>query len=96
MKTLKRLGCLTITMAVMYSIAGCSQPNDGLSKNQRQQTNRLDQISKQSGGDWSKVSSADKAYVLNTFASGNEQTAKMLLLAKSGKLRGTPGGVTPH
>ena len=75
--------------------AGCSNGSSGppLDASQEQQANQLDQIAKKSGGDWNKLSAADKTAMIQI--GGSEQGAKMLLLGKSGKIGhqgGPPGG----
>jgi hypothetical protein len=74
-------------------IGGCG--NSGgppLDANQEKQASQLDEIAKRSGGDWDKLSDADKKAMIQI--GGSEQGAKMLLLGKSGKLgrHGPPGG----
>lgn len=77
---------------------GCGKStDDSLNKDQAAKADRLDTIAKQSGGDWNKVSPADKDYMLKSITSGNENSAKMLLMTKSGKFGGkiVPPGVRP-
>jgi hypothetical protein len=76
-------------------VAGCS--NNGasgppLNSEQEKQSSQLDEIAKKSGGDWNKLSDADKQAMIQI--GGSEQGAKMLLLGKSGKIgrHGPPGG----
>ena len=56
---------------------------------------RLQEISDKSGGDWDKVSEDDKKYLINDVSHGSEQSAKMLLMARGGKLKAKPGGPSP-
>lgn len=81
------MGLLLLTVFV-----GCKHDDDGMSEQQQVRTSRLDTIAKTSAGDWTKVSAADQEYLVKELAHGNEESAKMLLLAKAGKLKGTPGG----
>lgn len=75
-------------------LVGCgnNMDDDGLNKGQKQAADRIDVIAKASGGDWDKVSATDRDYLVNTVSAGSEQSAKMLLLGKAGKLKATPGG----
>lgn len=79
-------------LILLTPLAGCKHENDGMSEQQQEKANRLDTIVKTSGGDWEKVSAADREYLVKELASGSESSAKMLLLAKAGKIKGTPGG----
>jgi hypothetical protein len=71
---------------------GCSQPDDGIPPAEKQQANRFNEIAKASGGDWDKLSEADRQYLIKEIAHGNEQSARMMLAAKTGRLRGAAGG----
>jgi hypothetical protein len=90
----------TLILLCLAALAvGCSK-SDGpaLNKDQDQQASQLDQIAKKSGGDWEKLSDADKQKMIQI--GGSEQGAKMLLMGKSGKLGrhgppGRPGGPPP-
>lgn len=76
-------------------LAGCAtndMSDDGLSAGDKQAANRLAEIAKTSGGDWNKLSQSDKDYLVNDVAHGSEQTAKMLLQSKAGKMSGGAGG----
>lgn len=78
-------------LAVGVPIAGCGKADDGMSQAQEQKADRLTEIAKRADGDWNKVPPADQQYVMQTFTSGSEAGAKMLILAKSGKFKGGPG-----
>jgi uncharacterized lipoprotein NlpE involved in copper resistance len=85
-----KLGLIAI---VILTLAGCSQgEDDGLSKKDQEAGTRIEQIAKASGGDWSKVSDADKKYLVDEVSMGSEQSARKLIEAKSGKMAGGPGG----
>lgn len=73
-------------------IIGCSKADDGMNSEQVQKADRLTEIAKKSDGDWSKVSQSDRDYILKDVTHGDEAAAKMLMLAKAGKLKGSPGG----
>jgi hypothetical protein len=78
--------------AFAIALAGCGQSSDdGLSKKDQEAGTRIEQIAKESGGDWEKISEADRKYLVEV-SMGSEQSAKMLIYSKSGKLQGTPGG----
>lgn len=70
--------------------AGCSR-DDGLKPEERKMASRLDEITKRSGGDWNKLSAEDRRYLIQDISRGSEQSARMLLMARGGRLRGTPG-----
>src|SRR5262249_30551256 len=77
----------------LLPMAGCGKPDDGMSQEQLQKADRLNAIAKKADGDWEKVSQADREYILKeVLHGGNEQSARMLLMAKAGKLRGNPSG----
>lgn len=88
MKRLLILGLLVVG----FIAAGCGNnpSDDGVSAQGKETASRLDQIAKSSGGDWSKVSQADKDYMIQQFHS--ERTAEMMLKNKAGLLHSTPGG----
>lgn len=90
----KAFAILSMSLLVLplLSTTGCSKSDDGMSSQQQEKANRLDTIARQSGGDWEKVSQADRDYLVKELSSGNEASAKMLLLAKAGKLTMAPGG----
>lgn len=72
--------------------AGCNKtPDDGIPKAERQQADQLTGIVSRSGGDWNRLTEADRAF-LKSQAGGAEKMAQMLLSAKAGKLRGQSGG----
>lgn len=74
-------------------LSGCRRVDDGLTARDRVMVDRVDQIAKQSGGDWDRLSQADRDYLVKEVSHGSEPSARMLLLAKSGRLRqGRPGG----
>jgi hypothetical protein len=79
---------------VVFAAIGCNggESGDGLTKDQVQAASRLDEIAKQSGGDWEKVSAADREYLIKEVSMGSEESAKRLLLAKSGAMKAAPGG----
>ena len=87
----RKMALLAVLMVATCAVTGCGK-GDNRNSVEQDRSNRLHQISQASGGDWDKVPAADRTYILTTFTHGNENSAKMLLLAISGKLRGNPGG----
>ena len=88
---------IMFALASAALVGGCgsgASGDDGLTKSDQQAASRLDDIAKASGGDWDKVPEADKKYLVNDIAQGSEQSAKMLLKGKAGKLTAAPGGKT--
>lgn len=83
---------VVLSVGSLVPTIGCHGADDGLTDAQHQQADRLTEIAKKSDGDWEKVSQADRDYILKNITSGSEQSARMLILAKSGKLRANPGG----
>ncbi len=84
---------LGLIAAVVLALVGCNQGgDDGLSQKEQVAGTRIEQIAKDSGGDWSKVSDADKKYLVDEVSMGSEQSARKLIEAKSGKMAGGPGG----
>lgn len=80
-----------LAMTLILS-GGCKGGDDGLTAPEKQMANRLDTLVKQSGGDWNKLSPSDRDYLVKDISQGSEQSARMLLSAKSGKMKATPGG----
>ena len=91
---MKKLAMLALALLIVAVGCGPSGGDDGLKKEDVQAASRVDQIAKASGGDWSKVSDADKKYLVDEVSMGSEKSAQMLLMAKSGKLQAAPGGKT--
>jgi hypothetical protein len=79
-------------LAVLLVGCGDKITDDGLSSKEKAASSRLDQIAKASGGDWEKISQADRDFLINEISMGSEQSAKMLIQGKAGRLRATPGG----
>jgi hypothetical protein len=88
------LACRTLLLAcaLLPFVTGCTRTDDGVRPQEQQMANRLDEITKKSGGDWSKLSSEDRDYLVKDVAQGSEQSARMLIMARAGKLKGKPGG----
>jgi hypothetical protein len=82
-----------ITAAVLaLAIVGCNRPSDdGIPSAEKAQADTLSAIAERSGGDWNRLTDADRTF-LKQQAGGDEKSAQMLLMAKSGKLRGNAGG----
>jgi len=87
---------LLFAVAALAIGCGNNPGNDGVSAKDKEMGSRLDQIAKASGGDWEKLSQADKDFLTKDVAHGSEQTAKMLLQSKAGKMSGGPGGQPSH
>lgn len=85
-------GLIVLSVGGLVPVIGCGRPDDGLTDAQHQTADRLTEIAKKADGDWEKVPQADRDYILKNVAYGNEQQARMIVLAKAGKLKGTPGG----
>ena len=92
-RTINTCFIATALLASIFGQAACgkSEGDDGMSKEQKVQSDRLHQIATKSGGDWDKLSQSEKDEVL-VLVHGNEQSARMLLRGASGGLRGQPGG----
>gem|GEM_PF-1316693 len=79
--------------SVLFGGVGCSRQNkDGITTEQRQTGDRLSEIAKRTGGDWNKLTPEERAFLVDKMSYGNEQSARMLLLAAAGKIGGRPGG----
>ncbi len=88
------LGCITASIGSGLLTTGCGKSDDGLSKEQETKSDRLDQIAKQSGGDWAKISQSDRDYLVQELGHGDEKSARMILMTKTGGFKGpkpTPG-----
>lgn len=79
-------------LAIVLAGCGNNMSDDGLPDKDKQAASRLDQIAKQSGGDWERVSQADRDYLVKEISMGSEPSARMLLQQKAGTLKATPGG----
>src|SRR5438105_10862982 len=71
-------------------LAGCHKGDDGMSAEQHQKGDRLSEIAKKTGGDWNKVSQADRDFLMQ-MAYGNEQSARMLLWGAAKDSGNKPG-----
>lgn len=80
-----------MALCLLVATLGCAR-DDGLKPEERQMANRLDEITRKSGGDWDKLSDSEKRYLIQDISHGSEPSARMLLMARGGKLRGKPGG----
>lgn len=69
-------------------LVGCGDREPGPSADTQKQSDRLSEIQKRSGGDWSKLTPEDRDYLVKDLAHGSETGAKMLL----GPPPATPGG----
>jgi PHP family Zn ribbon phosphoesterase len=89
----KRYPSILLLAALALSVGvGCSKPDDGMKPEEKQMASRLEEITRKSGGDWNKLSEADRQYMVKEIGQGSEQSARMLLQARAGRLRVTPGG----
>jgi hypothetical protein len=85
-----------VVLAAAISAVGCNRNgDDGLSQAQHDQNQRITDIAKKAGGDWTRVSQADRDYILKNATGGDEGSAKMMVFMKAGKSPGGPGGGTP-
>ena len=73
--------------------AGCGDHEAAPSAETQQQSTKLEDIEQRSGGDWNKLTAADKDYMVNTLAHGSEASARMLLGPPPKK--GKPNGPSP-
>lgn len=90
-----------ITLSALIALmllggVGCTQADDGMKPEEKQLANRLDEITKKSGGDWNKLSAEEKEYMIKDVAQGSEQSARMLLQARGGRLQQGPRGGAPR
>lgn len=78
------------------SLTGCGEKEPEPSKETQQQADRLSKIRTSSGGDWNKVSDADKEWLIKEVCFGNEGSAKMMVSPPPkpnvGPNRGAPPG----
>ncbi|MDR3688177.1 MAG: hypothetical protein P4L46_02275 [Fimbriimonas sp.] len=72
------------------AVGGCGHDDSAPSAKTQEQSSRLNEIQQKTGSDWSKLSDADKNYLINDLAHGSEQTARMLLGPPARPAR--PGG----
>ena len=86
---------IILPIASIFVMRGALAPSSGLDTEQQAVTSQLDEIVKRSGGRWENLTPADKDFLINKMSYGNEQSARMLLEASAGKLKGAPGGGGP-
>lgn len=92
---------MPIALALLGAgVIGCSGPSDdGLTTEQRATTDRFKDIVDRSGGQWENLSEADRKFLVDDLSNGNEQAARMMFAARSGRPPAVgPGGsanVTP-
>ncbi len=65
-------------LAMGSALFGCSHHSE-YTPAQQQTLSRFQQIAKESGGDWNKVSAADKQWLINGPGGGSEENARMML-----------------
>lgn len=84
---------VSVAMAAVFccALCACGKNDDGLTKEQHDSGDRLGQIAKASDGDWNRLTSSDRDFVLK-MAYGNERSARMLLLGAAGKIGGKSPG----
>lgn len=76
------LSSVLLTAAVLlaaFSTVGCADNGPPPSEKTQQESSRLEQIQRRSGGDWSKLTPEDRDYLVKELGQGSEQKAKMLL-----------------
>lgn len=92
---LGRWTCALVALPLLIGLGGsvgCRKTDDGLSQAQRQAGDRLSIIAKRTDGDWNKLTAEERKFLIDELSYGNEQSARMLLLAAAGKIGGRPGG----
>lgn len=67
------------------ALSGCAPSDDGLSEQQKQTGDRLNELGKKTGGDWNKLTPADRDYLVKEMFHGNERTAKIALQGYGGQ-----------
>jgi hypothetical protein len=77
---------VTLILLAALPLAGCNKNGDGLDKSQTAMAARMKDIVSRSGGDWQKVSEADRKYLIG-LANGDEQAAQMSFRAQTGGLK---------
>ena len=77
---------------ILPGLVGCRGQQDGLTSTQRESGDRLSRIAKRTDGDWAKLTDEERNFLIKDLSYGNEQSARMLLLAAAGKIGGKPGG----
>lgn len=95
------LGTLCVASFVSAGCSGGSSNDDGLTAEQKASGDRTAEIIKSSGGDWTKLSTTDKDYLLK-LANGNERAAHMRFQMLASRTAGGappvmpgPGGMPP-
>ncbi|MCS6859209.1 MAG: hypothetical protein NZT92_02675 [Abditibacteriales bacterium] len=94
-KQLALVAAIVVLIAAVLALTlrGCGRTSDGLSPQQVQAGNRLQEIAARTGGDWNKLSPEERAFLMQ-LSHNNERSARMLLLnaARTGPPSPTPGG----
>jgi hypothetical protein len=82
MQRLSPAAGLVLAVALLASLAGCHGQTSAPSP----QLSRVDSIIKSSGGDWNKVSPADRAYLITTVGKGSPISAQMTFSIRAGRM----------
>ncbi len=82
----KLLAAACFTMIMYVNCQGCGKSSPSLQADDQ----RIESIVTKSSGDWNNVSAADRDYFTKELANGNEQSGKMLFLARWGRIKGGP------
>jgi hypothetical protein len=91
-----RLAAITLLFATTaLSLIGCHQNTPGVDPKLEQTAADANAIATKSGGDWTKLTQADKTVILN-ITHGNEASAKELLHGLSGKTYEGRWGTPQH
>lgn len=81
----------SIALCVSF-LSGChSAPTE-----QTPQSQSVDAIVKQSGGDWAKLSPSDHERLVKEIGNGNERTAQMNFSGRWSRLQGGRGAMPPR
>src|SRR5579883_3464144 len=95
-KTSRTVAAFAATDLMAGFTAGCSHNNDPIAQlppAQQSQAERLSEISTKTGGDWNKLTPADKDFLVNKLSGGNVNGAKMLLTENQARTK--PPGPLP-
>ncbi len=92
----KTVPVIVLGMALATPLIGCHKSGDDMTPTEQKQASRLDEIAKKTGGDWNKLTPEDRQYLVKDISQGSEQSARMLLSVKAGRLKATPGSAPKH
>ena len=86
-------GCVALAAVGLSGMAGGCGDNG---KEQKEQSQKIDALVSQSGGDWQRLSAADRDMLTRELGNGNAQTAYMNFQGRWTRLKGGKAAAPPR